>query len=55
MPFFVMAIFMPFCPESPYYNLIIKNDRDQAEKVLKQLRDNKNVKHYFAFISFLIN
>uniref|UniRef100_A0AC34QIR5 Major facilitator superfamily (MFS) profile domain-containing protein n=1 Tax=Panagrolaimus sp. JU765 TaxID=591449 RepID=A0AC34QIR5_9BILA len=34
---------LPFCPESPKYNLIVKGKTDQAEKDLKKLRQKENV------------
>ncbi|KAI1711917.1 sugar transporter domain-containing protein [Ditylenchus destructor] len=34
---------LPFCPESPKYNLIVKGKKDQAEKDLKRLRAKDDV------------
>lgn len=34
---------LPFCPESPKYLLVVKNDRMEAEKALKLLRQKVDV------------
>jgi SP family facilitated glucose transporter-like MFS transporter 1 len=34
---------LPFCPESPKYNLIVKDKTDQAERDLKKLRAREDV------------
>lgn len=34
---------LPFSPESPKYNLIVKNRTEQAEKDLKKLRGREDV------------
>lgn len=49
VPVLVMVICLPLCPESPKYNLIVKNKKEQAEKDLIKLRANDNVwRHGFG-------
>ncbi|XP_071491139.1 solute carrier family 2, facilitated glucose transporter member 5-like [Diadema antillarum] len=36
-------IVLPFCPESPRWLLIVKDERDEAIKALRQLRGNGNI------------
>ncbi|KAJ8258263.1 hypothetical protein COCON_G00172750 [Conger conger] len=43
IPAVVQCILLPFCPESPRYLLIIRNQKSQAKSVLKKLRGMADV------------
>ncbi|KAE9552287.1 hypothetical protein FO519_004504 [Halicephalobus sp. NKZ332] len=43
VPALFQLLTLPFCPESPKFNLIVKGKTDQAEKDLKKLRQKENV------------
>uniref|UniRef100_A0A7E5A0I2 MFS domain-containing protein n=1 Tax=Panagrellus redivivus TaxID=6233 RepID=A0A7E5A0I2_PANRE len=43
IPAVVQLVTLPFCPESPKYNLIVKGNAEQAEKDLKKLRNKTDV------------
>jgi len=43
VPALFQLLALPFCPESPKFNLIVKGKTDQAEKDLKKLRNKENV------------
>lgn len=43
VPALFQLVTLPFCPESPKYNLIVKGKKDQAEKDLKKLRNKDDV------------
>jgi len=43
VPALFQLLTLPFCPESPKFNLIVKGKTDQAEKDLKKLRNKENV------------
>ena len=43
VPAIFQLVTLPFCPESPKYNLIAKNRPGQAEKDLKKLRNKDDV------------
>ncbi|KAM3912818.1 solute carrier family 2, facilitated glucose transporter member 3-like [Leptodactylus fuscus] len=39
----IQCALLPFCPESPRYLLIVKNENEQAETILKRLRGTHDV------------
>lgn len=43
VPVVVQLCTLPFCPESPKYNLVVRGRKEQAEKDLKKLRDQADV------------
>lgn len=43
VPAVTQLLTLPFCPESPKYNLIVKGKKEQAEKDLKKLRAKEDV------------
>jgi hypothetical protein len=43
VPVIVQLATLPFCPESPKFNLVVRDNKDQAEKDLKKLRDRNDV------------
>lgn len=45
---------LPLIPESPKYNLIVKNRAEQAEEDLKKLRGKDNVIFFLVFRMIVI-
>lgn len=43
MPVIIQVLTLPMCPESPKYNLIVRNRVEQAEDDLKKLRGSDDV------------
>jgi MFS transporter, SP family, solute carrier family 2 (facilitated glucose transporter), member 1 len=44
VPVIVQLCTLTFCPESPKFNLVVRGRKEQAEKDLKKLRQENDVK-----------